>query len=450
MAMPGYRADVSAAPGVGRRIGRFRWTICGLLFLAATINYIDRQVIGILKPTLQGQFGWSEIDYSDIVFAFQLAYAIGFVFAGRLMDRVGTKRGFALALLVWSLAAMAHAEATGFGPAVAGALGLIGLTYSASVAGFIAARFVLGLGESGNFPASIKTVAEWFPVRERALATGLFNAGTNVGALITPIIVPWITYRFGWPWAFIATGALGFGWLAIWWALYDHPDRHPRVKAPELAHIAGDRPATAAPVPWLAVVPHRQAWAFALAKFMTDPVWWLYLFWIPDFFSRNYGLSLLELGPPIVVVYLVADVGSVFGGWLSSSLIRRGWTVNVSRKTAMLVCALAVVPIVFASRVHSMWAAVALISLAASAHQGWSANLFTLATDMFPRQAVGSVVGFGGMAGAVGGMLIAKLTGYILQSAGSYFPVFVIAGTTYLVTLAVVHLLAPRLQPAEF
>jgi ACS family hexuronate transporter-like MFS transporter len=431
------------------RVGRYRWGICGLLFLAATINYIDRQVIGILKPTLQSQFAWRETDYADIVFAFQLAYAIGFVFAGRLMDRIGTKRGFALALVVWSVAAMAHAKATVFGPAVAAVLALGGLTYAGSVAGFIAARFALGLGESGNFPAAIKTVAEWFPRRERAFATGLFNAGTNVGALVTPLTVPFITVRFGWPWAFLGTGAIGFAWLALWWRLYERPEHHPRLTPAELAHIRSDPPEADARVPWVRLLPLRQTWAFAVAKFMTDPIWWLYLFWIPDFFNRNYKLSLLELGPPIVVIYLVADVGSVFGGWLSSSLIRRGWTVNAARKTAMLICALSVVPIVAASRVQSMWAAVALISIAAAAHQGWSANVYTLVSDTFPRQAVGSVIGFGGMTGAVGGMLIAKLTGYILENTGSYLPVFIIAGTTYLVTLGVVHLLVPRLEPAR-
>jgi MFS transporter, ACS family, aldohexuronate transporter len=431
------------------RVGTFRWVICGLLFLAATINYIDRQVIGILKSTLQAQFGWSEIDYSDIVFAFQLAYAIGFIFAGRLMDRVGTKIGFSLALTVWSLAAIAHAGATTFGPAAAAVLGAIGLNYSASVAGFIAARFALGIGESGNFPAAIKTVAEWFPRSERAFATGLFNAGTNIGAIVTPMVVPFITIRYGWQTAFVATGVVGFGWLVLWWSLYERPDQHPRLAAPERAYIATDPPDPVVRVAWKTLLPHRQTWTVATAKFMTDPIWWVYLFWIPDFFSRKFGLSLLELGPPVIVVYLVSDVGSVFGGWLSSRLITRGWSVNAARKTAMLVCASAVVPIVFASRVESMWTAVALISVAAAAHQGWSANVYTLASDMFPRQAVGSVIGFAGMAGAVGGMLIAKITGYILQTTGSYLPIFVIAGITYLVTLAVVHALSPRLEPAR-
>lgn len=429
--------------------GYIRWIICGLLFFAATINYIDRQVIGILKPTLQQQFGWTEIDYSNIVFSFQLAYAIGLVLAGRLMDRLGTRVGFSLAIIVWSLAAMAHAEAVTIGAGTAALLGLAGLAYSPSVAGFIAARFALGLGEAGNFPASIKTVAEWFPKRERAFATGVFNSGTNIGALVTPLIVPWITLTYGWYWAFLATGALGFLWLAAWWLFYDAPDRHPRVSRTEMDLIRSDPQDPVVRVPWVQLLPHRQTWAFAIAKFMTDPVWWLYLFWVPDFLNRNHGVNLSNMGPPLVTIYLVADIGSIGGGWLSSSLIRRGWSVNAARKTAMLVAAVAVVPMVFAAQASSLWLAVALISVAAAAHQAWSCNVFTLVSDMFPKQAVGSLVGFGGMAGAVGGMLIAKLTGALLQWTGSYVPVFIIAGSAYLAALAVVHLLVPRLEPAK-
>jgi ACS family hexuronate transporter-like MFS transporter len=437
----------AAASAVSARVGKFRWVICGLLFFATTINYIDRQVIGILKPTLQQELGWSEVDYGDIVFAFQLAYAVGLLLAGRMMDRLGTKLGFTIAIVVWSIAAIAHAEVAFYGPAAAAALGLIGLTYSASVAGFIVARLALGFGEAGNFPAAIKAVAEWFPKRERALATGIFNSGTNVGALITPLAVPWITYSFGWYWAFIVTGALGFFWLFLWWPTYSSPEQHPRVSAAEIAHIRSDPPEKATPIPLSAVLPHREAWAFAVGKFLTDPVWWLYLFWMPDFFSRNYGLDLKGIGLPLVVIYQVASVGSIGGGWLSSSLLRRGWSVNAARKTAMLICALAVVPIVLASRAQSLWAAVALISLAAAAHQGWSANMFTLASDMFPRQAVGTVVGFGGMAGAVGGMLIAQLTGHLLQWTGTYYAVFIVAGFAYLIALGAIHLLTPKLKP---
>lgn len=427
----------------------YRWVICALLFSATTINYIDRQVIGILKPTLQHEFGWSELDYGDIVFAFQLAYAIGFLLAGRMMDRLGTKTGFSVALIIWSLAAIATAEATAYGPAVAGILAFVGLSYSASVAGFLAARFMLGLGEAGNFPASIKTVAEWFPKRERALATGIFNAGTNVGALVTPLVVPWITLRYGWYWAFVLTGAIGFAWLLFWWSLYDKPDQARRVSQAELAYIRSDPPDPKVTIPWTKLIAHRQTWAFATAKFMTDPIWWLYLFWIPDFLNRSHGVDLGSMGPPLVTIYLIADVGSIGGGWLSSSLIKRGWSINAARKTAMLVCALAVTPIIFAARVESLWGAVLLVGLAAAAHQGWSANVFTLTSDMFPRQAVGSVVGFGGMAGAVGGMLIAKLTAAVLEFTGSYVPVFLIAGTAYLAALAIVQLLAPKLEPAR-
>jgi len=438
-----------AAPVLTGSRGYYRWVICGLLFFAATINYIDRQVISILKPTLQAEFGWSEIDYSDIVFAFQLAYAIGLLLSGRIMDRIGAKLGFAIAIVIWSLAAMAHAEAAVFGPAVAAVFALVALTYSASVAGFIVARFALGIGEAGNFPASIKVVAEWFPRRERAFATGIFNSGTNIGAVLAPLLVPWITLAYGWYWAFVATGAIGFAWLACWWLLYDSPERHPRVRAAELAHIRSDPPETTVRVPWATLMSHRQTWAFAMGKFLTDPIWWLYLFWIPDFLNRNHGIDLRTVGPPLVAIYLIADIGSIGGGWLSSALIKRGWSVNAGRKTAMLACALAVIPMVFASGAKDLWVAVTLIGVAAAAHQGWSANLFTTVSDMFPRQAVGSVVGFGGMMGAIGGMLIAKLTGYILDAWGSYVPVFLMAAFAYVVALAVIHLLVPRLEPAQ-
>jgi ACS family hexuronate transporter-like MFS transporter len=430
-------------------VGRYRWLICALLFVAATVNYIDRQVIGILKPTLQHEFGWSEVDYGDIVFAFQLAYAVGLLLAGRMIDRLGTKLGFTVAIVIWSVAAIAHAEAAVFGPAVASILAMAGLAYSASVAGFILARVALGFGEAGNFPAAIKTVAEWFPKRERALATGIFNSGTNVGALITPLVVPWITIQFGWYWAFIATGLLGFLWLAFWWPMYRKPEEHPRVGPAELALIQSDPPESTVPVPLSHVLPHRQTWAFAIAKFMTDPIWWLYLFWVPDFFSRQFGLNLKGLGLPLVIVYQMASVGSIGGGWLSSTLIKRGWSINGARKTAMLVCAVLVLPIMLAPRAQSVWMAVAIVGLATAAHQGWSANVFTLVGDMFPKQAVATVVGFGGMAGAVGGMFIAKLTGFLLQTTGSYFVVFVIAGTAYLAALAVVQVLVPRMAPAQ-
>jgi MFS transporter, ACS family, hexuronate transporter len=420
----------SVATVSAKRIGYWRWTICALLFFAATINYIDRQVIGILKTTLQNELGWSEIDYSNIVFAFQTAYAAGLLLTGRVMDWLGTRTGFSLAIIFWSIAAIGHAAAR-------------------SVLEFSIARFALGLGEAGNFPASIKTVAEWFPKKERALATGIFNSGTNIGALVTPLLVPWITFHYGWRWAFISTGALGFLWLAGWLALYRRPEQNPRLSSAELQYIHSDPPETGVQVPWGQLLKHRQTLAFALGKFFTDPIWWVYLFWLPDFLNRNHGLDLKTIGLPLVVVYLVADVGSIGGGWLSSWLIKRGWSINRGRKTAMLVCALCVVPIIFTSKASNLWMAVALVSVAAAAHQGWSANLFTTASDMFPRRAVGSVVGIGGMAGAVGGMLIAKAVGYVLEWTGSYVPIFFLAGSAYLVALAVIHSLVPRLEPVD-
>ena len=421
-----------------------------MLFFATTINYVDRGVVGILKTTLQGEFGWNEIDYSNIVFAFQSAYAIGLMLAGRLMDKVGTKAGYAIALIVWSLAAVACAEATTFGPAAASLLATVGFVTTPSVAGFMAARFALGVGEGGNFPAAIKSVAEWFPRRERALATGIFNSGTNVGAIVTPLVVPWITVRYGWYWAFVITGALGFFWLIAWWLMYDTPERHPRVTPAELAHINSDPPESTTPVPWAKLFPHREAWAFAIGKFMTDPIWWLYLFWLADFLQKKHGLSLSGVSAPLIVIYLVADVGSIGGGWLSSALIKRGWSVNAARKTAMLTCASLVVPVMFAPYVDSLWVAVGLVSVAAAAHQGWSANLFTFSSDMFPRRAVGSVVGFGGMAGAVGGMLFTKITGYILEwNQSDYLPVFIMAGFAYLAALGVIHLLVPVIKQVE-
>ncbi len=431
----------------------YRWVICALLFFAAAINYIDRQVIGILKPTLQKEFVFDERAYAAIVFSFQAAYAIGLLLAGRIMDRIGVRLGFALAVIIWSLGAMAHAMADWFPwmklPTVSidpPAIVLLG----GATAGFAIARVILGLGEAGNFPASIKTVAEWFPKKERALATGIFNSGTNIGALLTPLLVPWITLTWGWQWAFIATGLLGFVWVIFWIIAYRAPDKHPRVSAAELAHIQSDPPESKESITWSRLFPHRQTWAFALGKFLTDPIWWLYLFWVPDFLQKNHGLDLKTMGLPLVIIYLVADVGSIGGGWLSWHFLKIGWSPNASRKTAMLVCALAVVPIVFAAKTTNLWVAVAIVSLAAAAHQGWSANLFTLTSDMFPKQAVGSVVGIGGMAGSIGGMLIALIVGEILQrTAGNYVPIFIIAGTAYLFALLVIHLLAPRLEPAK-
>ena len=417
---------------VDDRIGNYRWVICALLFFATTINYIDRQVLGILATdeAFKHTIGWSEAQYGYVNTAFQAAYALGLLVVGNLMDRFGTRKGFSLAIVFWSVAAMCHALAR-------------------SAFGFGSARFALGLGEAGNFPASIKTVAEWFPKKERALATGIFNSGSNVGAIVAPLVVPFIAINYGWQWAFIITGTLGFVWLAFWLMIYRRPQEHPRLSRAELAYIQSDPAEPATKIPWARLVPHRQTWAFAVGKFMTDPIWWVYLFWMPKFLNTNYGLKITQIGLPLVVIYVAADVGSIGGGWLSSTLIKHNWSVNKARKTAMLVCALAVVPVMFAARASNLWTAVAFVGLAAAAHQGWSANLFTMASDMFPRRAIGSVVGIGGMAGAIGGMLIASTVGLILQYSGSYLPIFVIAGSAYLVALGIIHLLAPRLEPAN-
>ena len=409
----------------------YRWTICALLFFATTINYIDRQVLGILAPTLQSEIGWTETQYGDIVSWFSLAYGFGFLGMGRYLDKVGVRLGFATAIVAWSLAAMSHALAR-------------------TVGGFALARAALGLGESGNFPGAIKAIAEWFPRRERALATGIFNAGSNVGAIITPLLVPTIALQWGWQSAFIVTGMLGFIWLMFWWWLYREPAEHPKVSPQELALIRSDPVEPPVRVRWALLLSHRQTWAFLIGKFMTDPIWWFYLYWLPKFLDTNWGIKLAAVWAPLITIYLVADVGSVGGGWLSSTLIKRGWTVNAARKTAMLSAALLIVPTAFAPQASSMWVAVAIVSVAAASHQWWSANLFTTASDMFPRAAVASIVGIGGFAGAMGGMLFQRATGRILDATGNnYSIVFFICGSAYVVALLIIHLLVPRLQPAD-
>ncbi len=408
-------------------IGHYRWVVCALLFFATTINYVDRQVLGILAPVLQRSIGWNEIEYGYIVTAFTGAYAIGLLFVGRFIDRVGTKVGYSVSMVVWSIAAAAHAFAN-------------------SVFGFGAARFALGLGESGNFPAAIKGTAEWFPKKERAFATGLFNSGANVGAIVAPLIVPWITLAWSWREAFIFTGLLGFVSLAFWLLFFEVPEKQKRLRGEELEYIRSDPPELPVEnVPWLSLLKYRQTWAFVLGKFLTDPIWWFYLYWLPKFLSERYNLDLAHLGLPLIVIYTLTTAGSISGGWLSGALIRRGSSVDRGRKTVMLFSALLIVPIIAASTVSEWWS-VLLIGLAAASHQSWSANLFTIVPDMFPKKAVASVVGLGGMAGAVGGMLIATAAGFILQLTGSYVLLFVVAGTAYLLALLVIHLLVPEIR----
>ncbi len=396
----------------------YRWTICALLFVATTINYVDRQVLGILAPTLQRELHWTEADYGDIVSWFSFAYAFGFLVAGRVIDWIGVRRGLAAAVVAWSIAAIGHA-------------------FARTAAGFSIARAMLGASESAIFPGSIKAVAEWFPQRERALATGIFNAGTNTGAILTPLLVPWIALRWGWQWAFVGTGALGLLWLLLWIPLY----RNPPVSD---TSVVGPR------VPWVSLFGHRQTWAFIVGKLLADPVWWFYLYWLPKFLDAKYGVKLAQVAAPIIVVYLIADVGSVGGGWISSALIKRGWSVNRARKATMLAMALLIVPTTLVSRAPSMWAAVLIVGVAAAAHQAWSANVYTLASDMFPTSAVGSVVGIGAFAGAMGGVVFQRVTGRVLQANGSdYAPIFVVCGLAYVTAWAIIHLLAPRLEPAR-
>ena len=428
MCAPSPSAVQAAAQS--RAGGNFRWVICALLFFATTINYMDRQVFGILAPYLQKSIGWNEIQYGYVITAFQAAYAIGLLLVGGFIDRVGTRVGYAISIAVWSLSAMGHSLAN-------------------SVLGFGIARTMLGLGESGNFPAGIKTVAEWFPKKERALATGIFNSGSNVGAIVAPIAVPWVAVHLGWRWAFLFTGFFSATWLILWLFLYRRPQEHSRLSSSELHYIQSDPPEPSIKIPWMRLLPHRQTWAFVLGKFMTDPIWWFYLFWLPKYLNATHGLTLTQLGPPLVAIYVAADIGSVGGGWLSSSLIKRGWNINRARKTAMFICALCVLPVLLVSRLSGLWPVVGLISLATAAHQGWSCNMFTLSSDMFPRRAVASLVGIGGFGGAVGGMALAWFTGHRLEATHSYGVLFFIAGSAYLSALLVIHLLAPRLEPAR-
>jgi MFS transporter, ACS family, hexuronate transporter len=404
------------------RIGRYRWLICALLFAATSINYVDRQIIGVLKPTLQIEFGWSESYFGDVVFWFQAAYAVGYLASGRIIDKIGARLGYAAVVVVWTAAHIAHA-------------------FAGSPNGFIAARFALGLGESGNFPAGLKAIAEWFPKQQRAFATGIFVAGSNAGAIITPLLVPFITYRWGWRAAFIVTGSFSLVWLILWLKIYRRPQAHAKVGAAEL-----DLERRFA---WRKLLGVRETWAYAIARFLIDPVWWLFLFWLPDFFTKRYGLDLEHFGPALVAVYLVSDVGSISGGWLSSTLIGRGFSVNRARKLTMLLASFLVMPVIFATHADTLWLAVAVLAAAAAGHQAFSANLYTFPSDVFPTAAVASVVGIGGTAGAVGGMLMAKYAGWVLERSGSYTPLFTVAACVYILAVMTLHMLSPRLKAVD-
>lgn len=414
---------------------RYRWGVVALLFTATTINYLDRQLIGLLKPILEPEFGWTETDFARIVMAFTAAYAVGLLLSGGLIDRIGSKLGYALSITVWSIAGMLHATARG-------------------ATGFVIARIGLGLGEAGNFPAAMKAVAEWFPKRERALATGIFNAGTSIGVVVSLLIVPLILARSGWQGVFLITGALGFVWLVFWWVYYDVPERQRRLSKAEYDYIrdgqddapVGDEEAR--PVRWVGLLRKRSTWAYVTGKGLIDPIYWFFLFWLPSYFASTFQLDLKKPSLELMTIYLATTVGSVFGGYLSSRLVARGWETLSARKASLLIFAVLELSVILARYASGPWVAVGLLSLAVAVHQAWAANVFTLATDMFPRQAVSSVVGIGGMAGAVGGILFPAFVGQVLDSYKSaghledgYKLIFTICGCTYLVALLIIHLL---------
>ncbi len=429
-------ATGAAAPelaGANQPIGNFRWVICGLLFFATAINYIDRQILGILKSQLSQDLHWNEHDYANIVTAFQLTYAFGYLFGGRLMDRFGVKRGLPLAALAWSIFAAMH--------------GLM-----RSVVGFSFARLGLGLSEGAIFPAAIKTVSEWFPLKERALATGIFNSASSIGAIICPLTVPFLALKFGWPAAFYITGALGIVWVVAWVALYDHPETHPLLSAGERDYIEQGRPPrveTSAAVPWLTLLRDRAAWAYMIARLLADPVWWFYLFWLPGFLQKHFHLTSTQTGFRVGVVYAITIIGSIGGGWLAARLLGRGWSLNAARKTSLLVCAVCVIPVFAASSVANSWAAVLLVGLAGAAHQGWSANLYTFVSDTMPKRAVSSVVGLGGFAGGIASVGNAQIVGYVLTlTRDNYVPIFIWASVMYVVAWVFIQLLVPKIEPA--
>ena len=418
---------------------RFRWVICGLIFAAITINYVDRAVFGYLAPELKKILHWQNADIPEIALWFEISYAAGLAFVGRFLDRVGTRFGLAVSLVGWCLASMLHAG-------------------MATVFGFKAARFLLGFTESGAFPGAAKATAEWFPRRERALVAGIFNSGSNVGTMLVPLVIPWLLVTYGWQWAFIATGGAGLVWVFFWLGLYRLPDRHPRVSPAELAIIESDPPDTVTEImPIRRILSTRQAWSFILGKFFTDMIWRWNIYLLPLFFSQHFQLNILQFGPPFLVIYLMADVGSIGGGWLSSSLLKRGWSLNAARKTAMLICVLGVLPVMLTAQISNLWLGVFLVGLAMASHQGWSSNLYTSISDMFPKHAVATVAGLGGTAGAIGAVALLKFTSWLFARAEAQhadtshvYPVlFVIAGTTYLAALLGFHLLAPRMEPVQ-
>jgi MFS transporter, ACS family, hexuronate transporter len=408
-------------------IGKYRWTICALLFFATTINYLDRQVLSLLQPVLAEKFNWSNSDYANITAVFQFGYAISMLFAGRLIDQLGTKKGYAWAIVIWSIGAIIHALAIPIGQTAATILGFFGIAaISVSVAGFMISRAVLAFGEAGNFPAAIKATADYFPKKERSFATGIFNSGANVGAILAPLTVPWIGVNWGWEAAFIVVGAIGFIWLGFWLVLYDKPDEQKRLSKAELDFINSDKEeeatnagsATQEKISWIKLLGYRQTWAFAFGKFMTDGVWWFFLFWLPAYLKAQYGMEKTEIALPLTVLYSMTMIGSIGGGWFPMYYIRKGYQAYDARMKAMLMIALIPLVVLFAQPFgsYTFWIPVFLIGIGASAHQAWSANIFTTVSDMFPKKAIGSVVGIGGMAGGFGGVIISKIGGWLFDA----------------------------------
>ncbi len=440
--------------------GRIRWVICGLLFFSIVVNYLHRQIISILKPELSRELGWSEIDYGMIAASWSFAYAFGYLFGGRIIDRVGARRGLPVFVGLWSLAAIAHGFCAFIEPDAVvnfpwlkktdGGLALATLLIPMTVAGFVVSRATLGLLQGANFPAAIKVVAEWFPVKERALATGWFNTGSNVGAVVCPLLVPFLYAWVGWEWTFYLTGAVGLLWLAAWKALYRDVDDHPRLSAEERAYIRAGQPAVveAAPqrVPWIKLLGYRAVWAYVVASILAGPAWGFYQSFMPDFLNKRFGLSLTGTGVWTAVFFALAAAGGVGGGWLSGKLMNQGWTTNKARKLTLLICALAVVPIYFAPFAGSVWMAVIIIGLAGSAHQGWSANLFSVVSDTMPKEAISSVVGLGGFVAYFTGGFVNGFTGLILEKTGSYVWVFAYFSMMYLLSLLVLQILVPRIE----
>jgi ACS family hexuronate transporter-like MFS transporter len=461
-----YAPAQTPPPTISQAIGKYRWTICGLLFFATTVNYLDRQVLSLLAPSLSKEFGWTNTDYANITSVFQFVYAISMLFAGRIIDKLGTKAGFIWAIIIWSIGAIMHAYAIGIGSGFNSILTTVGLAaVPVSILGFMVSRAVLAIGEAGNFPAAIKATAEYFPKKERSFATGIFNSGSNVGAILAPLTVPWIALHWGWQTAFILIGAVGFLWMAFWLWLYDKPTKQKRLSAGELEYINSDSKDTIAvdekvgakeKVDWFKLLGYRQTWAFVFGKFMTDGVWWFFLFWLPKYLDAQYGMTGTQITLPLAVLYSMTMFGSIGGGWFPVYFIKKGYTPYDGRMKAMFLIALIPLVVLLAQPLggSTFWIPVILIGIGASAHQAWSANIFTTVSDMFPKKAIGSVIGIGGMAGGIGGVIVSKSGGALFDHYKAlghiqtgYTIMFAFCAVAYLIAWFVMKALVPKYRP---